>query len=78
MGGISWVDKWHALRESGNPAYKGLGYRGRLKSEIAYRAGKGAWGVADDMGQPLEKGTRAYEAQKQIDREKARAIAERI
>lgn len=78
MGKIAWVDKWHAVREAGNPVYKGLGFRDRLKAEIAYRAGKGAWGVTDEMGQALPKGSPQYEAQKQHDREKAREIAERI
>lgn len=66
------------MREAGNTVYKGLGYRDRLKSEFAYRTGKDAWGIIDEMGQPIPKGTPAYDEQKQKDRAKALEIASRV
>lgn len=80
MAKVSWVDRWHALREIGNPVYaRGsrhgpIGFKQRVASEFAYRVGKEGFGITDDSGNLIPKGTPAYEAAKQRDRETALGV----
>jgi hypothetical protein len=64
-------DTWHAMRQSGNPAYHGLNLKDRTRAEYAYGIAKKTFGVHDVDGMLVPKGSAAYAEAKQKLREEA-------